>query len=259
MIPQAAITEWGRVVPWPTSEQIEQDLLLSRLIVEIANDGYLGSELVFRGGTCLHKLHAPSPLRYSEDLDYVRTTSGGIGDLTQTLSEMGRRLGMRVNTRVTEHPKVFFRAPYESGTGQMRIKIEVNTFERSPATPHVRLPHTVDSVWFSGSAEVLTFTTDEVVATKIRALFQRSKGRDLFDLWIALVRLGVPASSIVEAFDPYRPEGYTPRRAELNLREKVGRQAFREDLRPLVTAWPDDYDIGDAAELVIESVLSLID
>ena len=38
MIPQAAITEWGRTVPWPTVEQIEQDLLLSRLIVEIAND-----------------------------------------------------------------------------------------------------------------------------------------------------------------------------------------------------------------------------
>jgi hypothetical protein len=38
VIPQAAITEWGRTVPWPTVEQIEQDLLLSRLIVEIAND-----------------------------------------------------------------------------------------------------------------------------------------------------------------------------------------------------------------------------
>ena len=82
MIPRAAITEWGRVVPWPTVEQVEQDLLLSRLIIEIANDDYLGDELVFRGGTCLHKLHAPKPLRYSEDLDYVRSTGGGITDLT---------------------------------------------------------------------------------------------------------------------------------------------------------------------------------
>lgn len=78
MIPAAAITEWGRRVAWPTLEQVEQDLLLSRLIVEIATDDYLGGELVFRGGTCLHKLHAPAPLRYSEDLDYVRTTQGGI-------------------------------------------------------------------------------------------------------------------------------------------------------------------------------------
>lgn len=65
MIPQAAITEWGRTVPWPTVEQIEQDLLLSRLIVEIADDDYLGDELVFRGGTCLHKYTSSMHLNHS--------------------------------------------------------------------------------------------------------------------------------------------------------------------------------------------------
>ena len=57
MIPQANIVEWSNEVPWPTIEQVEQDLLLSRLIIEIAEDPYLGKELAFRGGTCLHKLH----------------------------------------------------------------------------------------------------------------------------------------------------------------------------------------------------------
>ncbi|VAW04828.1 hypothetical protein MNBD_ACTINO01-754 [hydrothermal vent metagenome] len=103
----------------------------------------------------------------------------------------------------------------------MRVKIEVNTFERSPANPPIRIPFRVESSWFSGSADVLTFTLDEVAATKIRALFQRSKGRDLFDLCLALAQLGVSPSSIVEAFAPYRPDGYTRRRAELNLREKL--------------------------------------
>lgn len=56
MIPSAYITDWGTTVGWPTDEQIEQDFVLSRLIIEIANDDYLGNELVFRGGTCLHKL-----------------------------------------------------------------------------------------------------------------------------------------------------------------------------------------------------------
>jgi len=259
VIPQAAITEWGRTVPWPTVEQIEQDLVLSRLIVEIANDDYLGDELVFRGGTCLHKLHAPAPLRYSEDLDYVRSTGGGIRELTRAVTRIGNRLGMEVQTRITEHPKMFLRAPYETGGGQMRVKIEVNTFERSPASPPVRIPFRVESSWFSGSAEVLTFTLDEVVATKIRALFQRSKGRDLFDLWLALTQLGTAPSSIVEAFAPYRPDGYTGRRAELNLREKLTRPAFREDIRVLVTAWPEGYDIDAAAESVITDVLALIE
>ncbi len=258
MIPQAAITGWGRTVPWPTVEQIEQDLLLSRLIVEIANDDYLGDELVFRAGTCLHKLHAPEPLRYSEDLDYVRSTSGGIRELTRAVTQIGERLGMDVGTRLSEHPKVFLRAPYETGGGQMRVKIEVNTFERSPAHPPIRIPFHVESSWFTGSTDVLTFTLDEVVATKIRALFQRSKGRDLFDLWLALTQLGVTPSSIVEAFAPYRPDGYTRRRAEMNLREKVKRSAFREDIRPLVTTWPEGYDIDVATEFVVADVLALI-
>jgi predicted nucleotidyltransferase component of viral defense system len=72
VIPAASITAWARNAPWPTPDQIEQDLLLSRLICEIAAHPNLGDELVFRGGTCLHKLHLPQSLRYSEDLDYVR-------------------------------------------------------------------------------------------------------------------------------------------------------------------------------------------
>ncbi len=66
MIPQAYVTHWSTLAPWPTLTQVEQDLLLSRLICEIANDEYLGSELVFRGGTCLHKLRISPSRRYSD-------------------------------------------------------------------------------------------------------------------------------------------------------------------------------------------------
>ena len=44
MIPRAHIVEWGSRTGWPTGEQVEQDVLLSRLIIEIANDPYLGEE-----------------------------------------------------------------------------------------------------------------------------------------------------------------------------------------------------------------------
>jgi len=199
------------------------------------------------------------PLRYSEDLDYVRTTAAGIAEVTRAVTDIGKRLAMQVRTRITEHPKMYLRSTFETGTGMMRLKVEVNTFERSPGNPPVRIPYQVESSWFTGSAEVLTFALDEVVATKIRALFQRTKGRDLFDLWLAQVKLGVPAHSIVESFAPYRPDGYTRRRAEENLREKVNRPAFRDDIRPLVTTWPDGYDIDAAAELVITEILALID
>jgi predicted nucleotidyltransferase component of viral defense system len=74
VIPQAALNAWSQQVPWPSPVDVEQDLVLSRLIVDIANHPVLGSELAFRGGTSLQKLHLSRPLRYSNDLDYVRTS-----------------------------------------------------------------------------------------------------------------------------------------------------------------------------------------
>lgn len=140
----------------------------------------------------------------------------------------------------------------------MRIKIEVNSHERSPARPLVRHPFMVNSPWFAGQADVQTFCPEELVATKLRALYQRSKGRDLFDLWLARTRLGLSSVAIVECFAPYRPEGYTARLAEQNLRRKLGRSDFRNDLRPLVSEWPADYDIDAAGQVVIDDVLALI-
>ena len=57
MIPHAFITAWTARAPWPYPYQVEQDLILSRLMIEIANHELLGRELRLRGGTCLHKLH----------------------------------------------------------------------------------------------------------------------------------------------------------------------------------------------------------
>jgi predicted nucleotidyltransferase component of viral defense system len=258
VIPQANVTAWGNIVRWPTDDQVEQDLVLARLIVEIANDAYLGSELVFRGGTCLHKLHlAPAP-RYSDDLDYVRVTPGGIKAITQALGAIGDRLGMQVRTQVSAFPKIMLRAPFESGAGTMRVKIEVSTHERSPARDLIRTPFAVDSPWFAGQADVLTFCLPELVATKLRALYQRSKGRDLFDLWLAVTRLEVAPADIVECFAPYRPARYTRRLAVQNLEAKVADAAFRSDLERLIAVWPPGYDIDEAAGLVIDRVFALL-
>ena len=258
MIPRSDLVTWSEVVGWPSIDQVEQDLVLSRLIVEVAQDPYLGEELVFRGGTCLHKLYETGAARYSEDLDYVRRSAGGIADLTRAVTAIGERLGMEVRTKISRHPKIFLRAPFESGSGTMRVKVEVNTSERSPARPLAHARHAVSSAWFSGEAEVQTFDLAELVATKIRALFQRSKGRDLFDLWLAITRLGVTPEDLVACFGPYRPDGYTARRAELNLREKLKADAFRNDLRDLVGEWPVGYDIDRAGALVLDDVLPLL-
>lgn len=258
MIPAAYITGWSHVAPWPTDDQVEQDLVLSRLIVEIANHPVLADELVFRGGTCLHKLAFRSPHRYSEDLDYVRASHGPIGRILDAIREIAGRLGMDANTDVGAFPKVRLRTPFESGSGTMHVKVEINTYENSSARPHRRVPFRVDSPWWSGEADVLTFQLEELVATKLRALFQRKKGRDLFDLWLALTELELDPAEIVRSFDPYRPDGYTAERARRGLIEHLADPGFRSDLIPLLRGEAEGYDIDAAGILVREELLSRI-
>lgn len=257
MISPQYLAQWVSAAPWTSMAHVEQDLLLSRAICEIANHPVLGSELVFRGGTAFHKLHLPSAYRYSEDLDYVRTTASGIGEITGALLDMGRALGFDVSSRISMYPKIFWRTTTDSGF-PLRLKIEINIHERSPSRPTTKLPLSVASGWWTGSSEVLTFQTEELIATKLRALYQRQKGRDLFDLWLALTVLDIDPQSILDSFAPYRPDRYTGPLSIANLRAKLHNRGFREDIDALTTRSPQSYDLDAAAELVITELLEKI-
>jgi hypothetical protein len=260
VIPRAVVQAWASEKPWPTLVQVEQDLVLARLIVEISEHPVLGEELVFRGGTCLHQLVMDRPRRYSEDLDYVRSTHSGIGSILDAVRDVAAYVGLDVaGTKIGEHPKVFLRTASETDpTASLKIKVEINTHETSPALPTMTRPFGVSTEWFTGQAEVRTFASPELVATKIRALYQRKKGRDLFDMWLALTELGIAGDDIAAAFSPYRPAGITAAPSEANLRAKLSDDAFRNDLNALVAEWPEGYDLDQAAELVIEEVLRKI-
>lgn len=257
MITQADIAHWQQRVPWPTLEQVEQDLVLSRLIVEIANHPLLGNELVFRGGTCLHKLWLDRPWRYSEDLDYVRRSAGGIGDVLDAIRDIAGAVGFdQVRTDVRQHPKVRLESTFVNGN-RMRIKIEMNTFERSPARPTTSRRLNVDSPWFTDHADVPTFALEELAATKIRALFQRKKGRDLFDIWLTAKQAGVLPRDIAACFDTYRPNGWSENRAIANLDAKLEDREFARDLLLLLPEWPADYTVHAGAE-VARSIIQAI-
>ena len=81
MIPKVYITEWRKNAPWLQDSQVEQDLLISRILVEIFQKPLLVDSLAFRGGTALYKLFVETPLRYSEDVDLVQINSGPIGEI----------------------------------------------------------------------------------------------------------------------------------------------------------------------------------
>jgi hypothetical protein len=98
--------------------------------VELFTNPALAQELRFRGGTALHKLHLPRPLRYSEDIDLVRTAAGPIGPVLDRIRErLEPWLGRAAFEQSETAPKLRFRAPAEDGSGIIRLKVEINTRE----------------------------------------------------------------------------------------------------------------------------------
>ncbi|MEK6536716.1 MAG: nucleotidyl transferase AbiEii/AbiGii toxin family protein [Actinomycetota bacterium] len=260
MIPQAAITHWRNIAPWPQDAQVEQDLILCRGLVEIFQDAALSEALLLRGGTAIHKLLVSSPHRYSEDIDLVQVTAGPIGPILDAVrSRLDPFLGTPRRENKIENVTLRYRMDSEiPPVVPLRLKIEINTREHFSVFDTVRRPFSVRSPWFEGRAEVRTYALDELLATKLRALYQRRKGRDLFDLWIGLGMKGADPVRITDAFRKYMGAGgdkVSRREFEMNLAAKAALRRFNDDLRPLL-APAIRYDAGEAAHMITEKLLS---
>lgn len=265
MIPTLNITAWSAVVPWSEPRQVEQDLIISRAIVALFSDPFLKQELRFRGGTALNKLHFPAPLRYSEDIDLVRATAGSIGPLLdRTRAVMEPWLGAAKFDQSPAAAKLRFRVPAEDDPGgQIRLKIEINIAEIDAYDPLLILPFIVQNPWFSGAADVVTFSPEEMLATKLRALLQRDKGRDLFDIDHAL---GIfPVLDIARVTDLFRlyllrsRSRITRAEAEQRMFFKLSKPTFLRDMRPLLpparAVLLDDGSIKRSFEHVMNRII----
>jgi predicted nucleotidyltransferase component of viral defense system len=95
MIPQRYIEEWRAVAQWPMDSQVEQDLVITRAIIEMYLDDLLQNSLAFRGGTALHKLYLTPQIRYSEDIDLVQINSEPIHPILKRMREKLSFLGTK--------------------------------------------------------------------------------------------------------------------------------------------------------------------
>jgi predicted nucleotidyltransferase component of viral defense system len=232
-------------------EQVEQDLIVSRVLVELFSDPLVADEFAFRGGTALHKLFVEPPCRYSEDIDLVQLRAGPIGPL---LHAVRTRLDPWLGTPryKSGHGRVTLYYRYDSTfepVQRMRLKVEINTREHLSVFGITKHVFEVKSPWFSGGASISTYHLDELLGTKLRALYQRKKGRDLFDLWDVQRRTAVDADRVVECFRRYLDHaGHRVSRAEFeaNLAAKLSDPRFLEGVAPLL-APGSPWDIEDAA------------
>jgi predicted nucleotidyltransferase component of viral defense system len=262
MIPRAYIDEWRSNAPWSQDAWVEQDLVISRALVELFRVPAIGKRLAFRGGTAVYKLHVHPAARYSEDIDLVQPNPEPIGDTFDLVrSVLDPWLGTPKRELKDGRSNLVYRFQSEGvPSTKMRLKIEINSREHFTELGLVNIPFRVESRWFSGAANVTTFAPDELFATKLRALYQRKKGRDLFDLWMALDRGIVDTQTMLRCFNRYMREGgHVVSRAQFeeNLYDKSKDEAFRGDMTPLIrTGVPWEFDV--AIREVSERVIALL-
>lgn len=260
MIPQYCIAEWRQKAPWSMDYQVEQDLIISRALIEIYQNIELREKLVFRGGTALNKLFIHPPARYSEDLDFVQIISEPIGPTIAAIrASLDNWLGAPKG-KLTERSAKLIYSYLSSNGNTAKVKIEINTTEHFQVLNLKNLDYSVKSEWFDGQSHILTYELDELIATKLRALYQRRKGRDLFDLWYVLKQKLINIDNVIKIFHQYcKREKQIITRAlfEKNLAQKYLHPDFRIDMQNLLSAGAD-WNFEDAFNFVNQSIINKI-
>lgn len=263
MIPQAHILEWSKSAPWKSNEQIEQDLVISRAITAIYSDEWLSEELAFRGGTALHKLCFSSSPRYSEDIDLVQIHSAPIKEYVQRLQSVLSFLGESAAKPKKDGIQLFFRFQSETlPITPLRLKVEINTREHFTVMGYEKIKYKVNSSWFSGNSNITTFRKEELLGTKLRALYQRKKGRDLFDIYYAFSEESeINPDAILQCYREYikRSVSRPPSRKEfiINMNSKIHDTEFLGDTTALLGA-EINYDPVKAYALVKSELIEKI-
>lgn len=252
MIPESYIEQWRPQAPWQTLAMVEQDLVISRALVALYNQPVVQSSLVFRGGTALNKLYIQPPVRYSEDIDLVQLKSEPIGEVLNAIRNgLDAWLGEPKRKLTERSAKLIYRYPSVDGTSA-KLKIEINTTEHFHAQPLRTQKYSVNSEWFQGTADIVTYQLDELMGTKLRALYQRRKGRDLFDLWYTAKKSMININHVISIFSRYckhNNEPITRAMFEQSMFLKKQHRDFHSDILPLLVT-EIDWQFEEAIKLV---------
>jgi len=262
MIPTNEIKAWSNIVPWITDEQIEQDLVICRSLVEIFSNDFLAESLVFRGGTALHKLYLQPQPRYSEDIDLVQKKAGPIKEIIVQLQKCMSFLDEPTIKQKANNNTLIYRFNSENVTPvPLRLKIEINCREHFSVLGYNTKDFSVNTGWFKGSCNVQTYHLEEMIGTKIRALYQRRKGRDLYDLYKALTLANMNIEQVLTCYHEYMKfvvdNPPTQKQFLQNMELKMKDREFLDDTVSLLRV-EEKYDSKKAYELIKINILEKI-
>jgi predicted nucleotidyltransferase component of viral defense system len=223
------------------------------------NNALLRDKVAFRGGTALGKLYLQPQIRYSEDIDLVQIENGPIKQIIDGIRESLSFLGSPKVKQTVHNNTLRFTFDSEiPPINRMKLKIEVNTREHFAVMGYVYKSFNIENDWFTGAALLKTYSLEEMAGTKMRALYQRKKGRDLFDLYRILRSTESKINRILDSYTIYMNHvtNNLPTRKEyiLNLSKKVHDPDFIGDLEALLPPGTD-FNISEAYDLVIKELI----
>lgn len=179
---------------------IEKDYALGWLLAGIANHKSIGSDWVFKGGTCLKKCYFET-YRFSEDLDFTLTNKDHLEKdfLIATFTEIAEwvydQCGLQIprdrlrfdvyeNNRsgLSAEGRVSYRGPMQPGGDPPNIKLDLTVDEVLVLDPAERAIHHPYSDNPGSLFQVTSYCFEELFAEKIRALAERLRPRDLYDV-----------------------------------------------------------------------------
>jgi predicted nucleotidyltransferase component of viral defense system len=143
----------------------------------------------------------------------------------------------------------------------LRLKVEVNCREHFSVLGYLESSFSIDTRWFSGTGAIQTYKLEELLGTKLRALYQRKKGRDLYDLFKAIIVSNPDPSEVLSCYASYmefsKVKSPTRKQFVNNLKEKLLDNVFIGDTASLLRPG-ENYDAGEAFKVVNETLLEKI-
>ncbi len=257
LISQPKLTIWAEKIGTASLPQSEHDYRLVMALRDLFQQEDLRRELAFKGGTALNKLYFGEANRLSVDLDF-----NAIGPQRRTVRR-GAELRKLVEGVLREQDPEY-QLSYKYSEGQTAvaaryrplagiapqpIKVEISVVESVPILGLVE--KTMEGP--EGPVGVRTYTLDELLATKIRALYDRRKGRDIYDLDRARAfRFDERALRKLVYYYFFRSgKIFNWSLFRQNLEKKAEDRRFGEDVRPFLR--PDiAFDARSAAGSFLE-------
>ncbi len=178
---------------------IEKDYVLGWLLAGIAREPALADTWVFKGGTCLRKCFYET-YRFSEDLDFTVRAGGpeSPGDLVTIFGGIGRWLADEVGIELVVDERSFRRRKNRRGNPTTQGRLAYRGPNPPPQLPKVKIDITSDEVLVHSPdlreighqysdtplpvEGVACYTLEELFAEKLRALSERCRPRDLYDV-----------------------------------------------------------------------------